>query len=425
MLFKEPQTTGIDHEGEEEIDQDGHIQRPTMETICDDIKEVAKDNTGPHHGLKCPEAPKKEETLFDPATPRVIGAYPLTQPTTTPAMAPSSSTTAGQKPAAVQNSTGNRLSGKIPKVEPKLSGQENYTEWLHMVEMTLFLYDLTYAEESYWDIVTGMSTLPSEKVNEREWKKANYFSLLLMFQNCEEEALSKITLCKSANEAYKALQSAYEATDLGTVVASVIKMTFDDRTRTIEEHITEYDKKWAFMRFTVTRMKANQTTTTPQGVKGFQDGIALLAGSGKAKGEFLMMTLPPFYASLIENLRMKEDFTYGDITRSLIQYVPGRQNASRGTTANKKTNGCNKGSSPGNPIVLRTEPGKDRVGKPIDTSKRCGYCQKVKKWKGIGHTESECKTKQRERGGQRARHIEPYIEDEFGKSVNGMLLPHT
>ena len=30
-------------------------------------------------------------------------------------------------------------------------------------------------------------------------------------------------------------------------------------------------------------------------------------------------------------------------------------------------------------------------------NKTCGYCQNVKKWQGIGHTEQECKTKQREK----------------------------
>ena len=30
-------------------------------------------------------------------------------------------------------------------------------------------------------------------------------------------------------------------------------------------------------------------------------------------------------------------------------------------------------------------------------SETCGYCQKVKQWRGIGHTEAECKTKKREK----------------------------
>ena len=30
-------------------------------------------------------------------------------------------------------------------------------------------------------------------------------------------------------------------------------------------------------------------------------------------------------------------------------------------------------------------------------SKTCEYCQKVKQWRGIGHTEAACKTKKREK----------------------------
>ena len=66
-------------------------------------------------------------------------------------------------------------------------------------------------------------------------------------------------------------------------------------------------------------------------------------------------------------------------------------------------------------------PPKDKFGNLLDTSKQCGYCQKVKKWRGIGHTESECKTKQQERGGQESQGQGPksgqvkaaYEEDDF------------
>ena len=51
-----------------------------------------------------------------------------------------------------------------------------------------------------------------------------------------------------------------------------------------------------------------------------------------------------------------------------------------------------------NPVILRAgQQLTNRFGKPLDMSKSCGYCQKVKNWRGIGHTEQECKTKQREK----------------------------
>ena len=244
--------------------------------------------------------------------------------------------------------------------------------------------------------------------------------MLVMCKNAEEEPHNKISLFKDAHQGYKALQSAYEGKtviDLGTVVNEVMKITYDDRSTTIEEHINHYDTKWGFMRSTITGM--GQTPGLDEDEKLFRSGIRDLAASGKAKAEFLLMTLPNFYAPLVENLRLQQGFTYGDVTHNLIRYDPGGQGLSKRQTANGNTH--KSGSTPGNPIVLRTEPGKDRFSQAIDTSMTCGYCIKVKKWKGIGHTESECNTKKRERGSgnQRAGHIEPYVEDEFGTQEDG------
>lgn len=49
----------------------------------------------------------------------------------------------------VQNSFRDRISGTIPKIETKLVGQSNYTEWINKLEMTPFLYELTWVKESY------------------------------------------------------------------------------------------------------------------------------------------------------------------------------------------------------------------------------------------------------------------------------------
>ena len=44
----------------------------------------------------------------------------------------------------------------------------------------------------------------------------------------------------------------------------------------------------------------------------------------------------------------------------------------------------------------------DKAGNALDMSKRCNYCQNVKKWRGYGHLEKDCKTKARETGGSNA-----------------------
>ena len=41
------------------------------------------------------------------------------------------------------------------------------------------------------------------------------------------------------------------------------------------------------------------------------------------------------------------------------------------------------------PVVLKTE--------VVDNGKKYEYCIKVKKWKGLNHTEDECRTKKREK----------------------------
>ena len=74
-------------------------------------------------------------------------------------------------------------------------------------------------------------------------------------------SLSKIEICDSVNEAYQALKSKYEgktATDLGTVVQRVFNFLFDDRNSTIEDHITEFDKRWRFIKSTVNAMMTTE-----------------------------------------------------------------------------------------------------------------------------------------------------------------------
>jgi len=46
--------------------------------------------------------------------------------------------------------------------------------------------------------------------------------------------------------------------------------------------------------------------------------------SEKAKTEFLLDSLPPFYSNTVENINSK-DGNYDDTIRKLIEYVPMRQ----------------------------------------------------------------------------------------------------
>lgn len=66
--------------------------------------------------------------------------------------------------------------------------------------------------------------------------------------------------------------------------------------------MNNYNKKCGFMRSTIIRMKTNQPAPLNEEKKLFQSGISDLTASGKVKAEFLIMTLPSFYAPLVENL---------------------------------------------------------------------------------------------------------------------------
>jgi len=143
----------------------------------------------------------------------------------------------------------------IPKIEPKLVGQNNYAQWILSIEQTLSSYE--HEEETIWEIVTGKVKDPdseakgkSADTKVKQWRRDNNFAILTMKRNCESEAVDVIELARTANEAYLELQAKYEGktiSTLGALLINVIKTSYDDRTQTIEEHISDFDKKWSFM----------------------------------------------------------------------------------------------------------------------------------------------------------------------------------
>jgi hypothetical protein len=65
-------------------------------------------------------------------------------------------------------------------------------------------------------------------------------------KNSEDEPLAKFELEKNVSDTYIVLKSHYEGktvTDIGAVLANVIKYTYANRAMTIEEHITEYERR--------------------------------------------------------------------------------------------------------------------------------------------------------------------------------------
>jgi hypothetical protein len=105
----------------------------------------------------------------------------------------------------------------IPKLGIKLNGQENFAEWTLSLEMFLSMYTVGNGY-TIWDIVNRTYLYPEEKISIREketessvtkgsprdkireWTQANFFAILTMRKNCQEAALSKFGMKRTAKE---------------------------------------------------------------------------------------------------------------------------------------------------------------------------------------------------------------------------------
>ena len=147
-----------------------------------------------------------------------------------------------------------------------------------------------------------------------------------------------------------------------------------------------------------------------------------IAKSDSFKEIILLSNLLPYYASLTENMRLNNDkYTYGDIVNTLRTYVPERQKYrnKNGPTTTKTQHG-----SLENPITLNKVK-KDRFGRLIYTNKTCQYCKR-KGWRGIGHMETECRTKQREsqrpNNLTRVKKVEFDLDDDVHSTIGGIEI---
>jgi hypothetical protein len=153
-----------------------------------------------------------------------------------------------------------------PKLAHKLIAQHNFAARALTIQQCLDNYGLGTTDYTIWDVVEGTVPIPEKTedskgkattyniTSNREWRKANNFALLVMKRNCEDEPLAKSELEKNASDAYIVLKSHYEGktvTSIGAALANVIECTYDDRAMTIEEHITEYERRWNSMKATL------------------------------------------------------------------------------------------------------------------------------------------------------------------------------
>ena len=286
----------------------------------------------------------------------------------------------------------------IPKLKHKLAKASDFAGWTKALKMCLYEYDLhPDYDYSYWDLIQGEFTryrpaMFNYGISERLWNKATNFTMLVIRNNCEEGPHQLIRLCDTAAEAYNKLKTQYEnklVADLGVVLSGITKMEYKDSIP-IETYINSFEEKWE-------NMVVTAGGTLKESHREFGNLLLGLGRNEMAKQEFLLSTFPTHimkYGQLVQNLRTREDYTYADMIANIKQYAPQliwKKNEDR-------QKGEAKSGSKENPVILRTgQQLTDRFGKPLDMNKSCGYCQNVKKWRGIGHTEQECKTKQREK----------------------------
>jgi hypothetical protein len=293
-----------------------------------------------------------------------------------------------------QKGTTERRNLPIPKLD-KLEGANDFQSWINSIKKYLQMQEVEGKfRYTYWDVVKGDLLRPTTadtieiETTKEDWVYADNHAYLTIRRNCEKEPHTLIRLCKTSHEAYKTLVTHYEnkmISDLGIVLTNVTSCRYTEES-TIHEHINAFEVLWE-------NLFATSHGPLKPADKIFGKGLRIISSNDRAKRELLLATFPPRYHQTVQNLRTKDDYTYGDIVANLKMSI-------RKPTWIRTTTGAGNGSRK-DPIVLRNESGGPNNGRgkqEIDTSKTCGYCIKVKKWRGIGHTENECRTKARERG---------------------------
>jgi hypothetical protein len=70
-----------------------------------------------------------------------------------------------------------------------------------------------------------------------------------MRKNWQDAALSKFGMKRTAKEVWdilKSLDQGKTATDYGTQLCSISKLIYHDRESTVENHISEYERRWNY-----------------------------------------------------------------------------------------------------------------------------------------------------------------------------------
>ena len=146
----------------------------------------------------------------------------------------------------------------------KLAGPHSWPRWVTSLCLILRLTKVGVGEKRAWDIVDRTYKKPGKVIVKVEsckstatettspsdgtqaWDNANDFALITILHNCEDDIRSHIETYKLAKDAYNGLKKSFEgnmAIQYYFLLSSVNNFPFDDRTTTINEHITTFENK--------------------------------------------------------------------------------------------------------------------------------------------------------------------------------------
>lgn len=273
----------------------------------------------------------------------------------------------------------------IPTVDVKLSDGSNYPRWAKAIRIYADLLDV----EHFYDSSNLQSSSDSEA---KVWKKSNNLATALLEHNTEGAARDIVLDAASAAEAWTNLRSQYEGKDrtsLYALYSNINTTKFDDRSLTVDDHISDFNGRWSKLAATV---GGETDLKTAAGV------FCALTKCDEAKAIILLASFPEYYKLTISSIAaQKENISFSHVTSQLRNLITTRKPG--GTRSeNDSTKHYSRLASP--TAFASTS---RRGGVPI-----CGYCKTKYNWSGRGHHESQCHRKfQDQKGKNEANSAQP------------------
>ena len=301
-----------------------------------------------------------------------------------------------------ETTTGTKSIG-IPQID-KLRGTANFHTWR---SMSITFLDIM----GVWDVVNGKTTKPAGLSTQTKWMQSSQRAKGFLLLNVDKGLMPLVSSAADATTAWKRLEEKFDrktTTTLHSLMKTILTLRCSNK-REIASHIEQFDELWDRLlqrtsEATTSSTTSSTTTTTTTAsasstatastsppsstiTETLESLLLPLASSPIAKGAFFITSLPTTLDNVIDNLTTKDTVTYTDICNKLLDLYPTASQTQCDNTAFLSTSG-------------RQDRRKGRSDQARD-GKICGYC-KSKGFRGMGHLESECRTKKREKGGTAA-----------------------